>query len=262
MRLGDAARQRFDQLGRPPRRPGRAVESTVQAAAVDVLQLEEGQAVGLADVVDLHDVGVLQAGDGLGLGQEADGGLGAGMGAGQDHLQGAGAVQADLPGPVDDPHAAAAQLAQDLVAGDGGDGAVGVSPESAAAVAGGVGVGQQADRRVGRLGAADGRLGPGALGTVILAPGEGTMPWLAGSDDRLIEEAVGLVVGRQERLDPLPQLRIGRALTIQDGGAGRGAWHSTADRNTAWTRFGSSGMEWPLNRLHPSGRGPRREIID
>ena len=125
VRLGDAARQRFDQLGRPPRRPGRAVEPPVQAAAVDELQLEERQAVGLADVVDLHDVGVLQAGDGLRLGQEAGGGLGAGMGAGQDHLQGAGAVQADLPGLVDDAHAAAAQLAQDLVAGDGGDGAAG-----------------------------------------------------------------------------------------------------------------------------------------
>ena len=106
---------------------GQGVPSSrvVQAAALDVLQLEVGQAVGLADVVDLHDVGVLQAGDGLRLGQEADGGLGAGMGAGQDHLQDAGAVQADLPGAVDDAHAAAAQLAQDLVAVDGGDDAPG-----------------------------------------------------------------------------------------------------------------------------------------
>ncbi len=87
-----------------------------------ILQLEEGQAVGLADVVDLHDVGVLQPGDGLRLGQEAGGRLGRGMGTAQDHLQGAGAVQADLPGAVDDAHAAAAQLAQDLVAGDGRDG--------------------------------------------------------------------------------------------------------------------------------------------
>ena len=140
----------FDQPGRPPRRPGRAVEPAVQAAAVDVLQLEERQAVGLADVVDLDDVGVLQAGDGLGLGQEAGDGLGAGMGPGQDHLERAGTVQADLPGPVDDAHAAAAQLAQDLVAGDGGDGAVGHLP-GGAATAGGVGVGQDTDRRVGRL---------------------------------------------------------------------------------------------------------------
>ena len=38
--------------------------------------------------VDLHDVGVLQPGDGLGLGQEADRGEGVGVGSGQDHLQG------------------------------------------------------------------------------------------------------------------------------------------------------------------------------
>ena len=65
------------------RRAGQGVPSSrsVQAAPVDVLQLEVGQAVGLADVVDLHDVGVLQAGDGLRLGQEAGGGLGAGVGA-------------------------------------------------------------------------------------------------------------------------------------------------------------------------------------
>ena len=101
--------------------PGGAVEPAVEAAAVEVLQLEEGQAVGLADVVDLHDVGVLQPRDGLGLGQESDDRLGVGMGTGQDHLEGARAVEADLPGPVDDAHAAAAQLAQDLVALDDRD---------------------------------------------------------------------------------------------------------------------------------------------
>ena len=41
-----------------------------------------------------------------------------GVGAGQDHLQGDGAVEPDLAGPVDHAHAAAAQLAQDLVARD------------------------------------------------------------------------------------------------------------------------------------------------
>jgi hypothetical protein len=41
-------------------------------------------------------------------------------------------------------------------------------------------------------------------------------------DDRLIEKAVRLIAGLQERLDPLPQPRIGRALAVQDGGAGRG----------------------------------------
>ena len=85
----------------------------------------------LADVEDLDDVGVLELGDGLGLGQEAGGGLAAGVPAGQDHLQGDGAVESDLAGPVDDPHAAAAQLALDPVAGDdrhGLRGRVGVDP--------------------------------------------------------------------------------------------------------------------------------------
>ena len=41
----------------------------VKAAALDVLQLEEGEAVGLAYVVDLHDIGVLEPGDGLRLAQ-------------------------------------------------------------------------------------------------------------------------------------------------------------------------------------------------
>ena len=44
------------------------------------------------------------------------------MVAGQDHLQGDEAVEPDLAGLVDDAHAAAAQLAEDLVAGDLGEG--------------------------------------------------------------------------------------------------------------------------------------------
>ena len=67
----------------------------------------------LADLVDLHDVGVLQPGDGLGLGAEAGQLLPSpACAAGQDHLEGDEAVEPDLPGLVDDAHAAAAQLAQ------------------------------------------------------------------------------------------------------------------------------------------------------
>ena len=87
VRLADAARQRLDQLGRQPGRPGGAVEPAVEAAALDVLELEERQAVGLADMADLHDVGVLHPRDRLGLGQEADDRLGVGVGTGQDHLE-------------------------------------------------------------------------------------------------------------------------------------------------------------------------------
>ena len=53
--------------------------------------------------------------------------LGAGVRAGQDHLQGARArLSRTCAGLVDDAHAAAAQLAEDLVAGDCGAGALGV----------------------------------------------------------------------------------------------------------------------------------------
>jgi hypothetical protein len=41
------------------------------------------------------------------------------MVAGEDHLQGDDAVELELAGPLDDAHAAAAQLSEDLVAGDG-----------------------------------------------------------------------------------------------------------------------------------------------
>jgi len=71
----------------------------------------------LADLVDLNDVGVLQAGDGLGLGAEAGQVRRAGMAARQDHLQRDDAIQLEVPRLVDDTHAALAELAQDLVAG-------------------------------------------------------------------------------------------------------------------------------------------------
>jgi hypothetical protein len=103
---------------RLPGRPGRAVQPPVQAAAVDIFQLEERQTVGHSDVVDLHDVGVLEAGDGLGLGQEKDDRLVVGIGTRQDHFQHTGAVQQEFPRLVDDSHATPTQLAQDLVALD------------------------------------------------------------------------------------------------------------------------------------------------
>jgi hypothetical protein len=66
--------------------------------------------------MDLHDVGVLQASDGLRLDAEAGQVCLAGVCPRQDHLEGHDAVQLDLPGLVDDAHAAAAQLTQNLVA--------------------------------------------------------------------------------------------------------------------------------------------------
>ncbi len=116
--LGDGAGQLLEQPGGPPRRPGCAVEPMAQTAAGEVFELEEGQAVGLSDMVYLNDVRMLNPGKCLGLGQESCGRLGRRVRAGQDHLQGAGSIQPDLARPVDDTHAAPAQLAEDLIAGN------------------------------------------------------------------------------------------------------------------------------------------------
>jgi hypothetical protein len=94
-----------------------APQSLSQVSPADVLQGQEREAVVLADLIDLDDVGVLQAGDGVGLGQEAGAPLGASVGAGEHHLQRHQAFGAELSGLVDHTHAAAAQLFQDLVAG-------------------------------------------------------------------------------------------------------------------------------------------------
>src|SRR5262249_22668365 len=73
------------------------------------------------EVVDLDDVGVLKVGDHFGLRQEPQQVLLAGLSARQDHLQRHHAVESDLPCPVNHPHPAATQLAQQFVAGDAGD---------------------------------------------------------------------------------------------------------------------------------------------
>jgi hypothetical protein len=59
-----------------------------------------------------------------------------------------------------------------------------------------------------------------------------------GSDDWIIEGTVGLVVFPQERIDLVPQLRIGCTLTLQKGGARRGlvAFNCRQEQglNTLW----------------------------
>ena len=66
---------------------------------------------------------MLKPGDRLGLGDKAGHFFGTGMSAGQDHLEGAGPVQPDMAQPVDHAHAAAAELARDLVSRNRGRGA-------------------------------------------------------------------------------------------------------------------------------------------
>ena len=93
-------------------RPGWGVPASRSARlpAFEQLQRDERQAVDLADLVDLDDVGMAEPGDGLGLDPEAGEVVGAGLAAAADHLEGDQAVQARLPGLVDDPHAAFAEL--------------------------------------------------------------------------------------------------------------------------------------------------------
>ena len=113
-RLGQGRQQR----GRLAGRQGGVCQFLGQAAPLDILHGEVGPSVPVADVVDLHDVRVAEGGDRLGLALESLPLGRAGVGAGQHHLQGDEAVQAQVPGPVDDAHAAATEHGLDLVAGD------------------------------------------------------------------------------------------------------------------------------------------------
>src|SRR5262249_5051347 len=111
--------QGFHHLGRRAGWLRVAIDEPVERAAVHELEGEIRKPLVLADLVDLHDVGVLQWGEGAGLLAEAGELLRAGVGPGQDHLQRAQPIQPYLPGLVDEAHPAATQLPQDLVTGDG-----------------------------------------------------------------------------------------------------------------------------------------------
>ena len=93
--VGHRAGQLLDQRGGLAVRLRRADEPLVQRAALHELQAEVRLAAQLVDLVDLHDVGVLELGDGLGLQSEAGQVVLAGVVARQDHLEGDDAVEAD-----------------------------------------------------------------------------------------------------------------------------------------------------------------------
>jgi hypothetical protein len=117
MGLGDPQGHLLGKPRCPQRGPGRAIELLVQAALGNILELEERQTIGLADVADLDNTPMREPGDRLGFGHEPGYVLGAGMSAGEDHLEGAFAVQANVACLVNHAHAAAAQLARDFVSG-------------------------------------------------------------------------------------------------------------------------------------------------
>jgi hypothetical protein len=70
-----------------------------------------------ADFMNLDDVGMLQAGDGLGLGAEALEAGSAGVTAAEDHLERDLPAQSEVLGLVNDTHPSAAQFGEDLVSG-------------------------------------------------------------------------------------------------------------------------------------------------
>ena len=129
---GDAGRE-----GRPALRGGLLlpIDVVAEVASLQVLHREEVAAVLLSDLVDLHDVGVLEAGGGLGLAREAGDQLASIVLLGRglvdpvvelEDLERHDAIEVALPGLVDDPHPPSGDLAEDLVLPEllrgGGDG--------------------------------------------------------------------------------------------------------------------------------------------
>jgi len=111
-------RQLLDDRGGVAGRERGAAGALGEGAAGDVLHRVERQPIVPADLVHRHDVLVPQAGARLRFRQEADHLLGRRVPAGEGHLQRDRPVQLGLPGEVHDAHAAAADLALDLVTGD------------------------------------------------------------------------------------------------------------------------------------------------
>ena len=112
-------RQRLHQLRRLPCRQRLVVELPGEVAAFDELQGAVRMPARLADLVNLHDVGVLQPRHRLGLDAETGQLTRRGMVAGQHHLERHGALQRLVARFVDNTHAAAAEDGLDRVAGDG-----------------------------------------------------------------------------------------------------------------------------------------------
>ncbi len=110
--------QGLDQMCGVTRLQCNARESLRQALTVDILQGKEGTSVLLAHFVDLDDVGVLHPRQQFPLSPEPGQVLGAGVFARQDHLERDQPVETNLSRLVDNPHPAAPQLTEELVAFD------------------------------------------------------------------------------------------------------------------------------------------------
>ena len=103
---------RWPRVGGRPLEPPDPLEHGVQRQSADELHDVEVGALMLADPEDRDDVGVVQPRGGLGLALEPDEELGVEQPVVAQHLQRHAAAQRLLLGLVDDPHPAAADLAE------------------------------------------------------------------------------------------------------------------------------------------------------
>ena len=123
VRLGHRATELHDHRGRCSRRLWLTADQLGETAAGDEFQGEVREPVMVAVFVDLDNSRVLDLGDGACLDVESCDLVGRGVGTGKDHLERDQAIQPDMPGFVDDTHAAAADLGDDHVARHGRRGA-------------------------------------------------------------------------------------------------------------------------------------------
>jgi hypothetical protein len=140
--VGERGRHLRGHVERRGERERAAADVLAQRRAAHQLHDEVGVLVRLGDLVDDDDVGVVELRGGAGLAQEATGGVADVVAALLDELDGDGAAEHFVLGPVDDAHAARAERLTDEVAPD----LAPLQPRRCAA--GGVG---QRVRPVGRL---------------------------------------------------------------------------------------------------------------
>ncbi len=114
----DCSSERFDQLRRLMRRPRPAVKPVGERATVDPFHREIRPVAGLADLVDLDNVGVHDASGELRLALKPQTLQLRRKLAGQDHLESDQAVQPAVVRLVDDPHAATSHFGDDVVSRD------------------------------------------------------------------------------------------------------------------------------------------------
>ncbi len=97
-----------------------SVHAISEAPSGDEFELEVEPATGLADVVQLDDVGVLNSREGLRLAEPSLTIAGRADGPAREKLEGDSAFQVGLPGPVNDAHSTTSEFAFDKAVGECG----------------------------------------------------------------------------------------------------------------------------------------------